>query len=762
MSAAYPIEALLRPPVELYSAAVSAAAALVTALAPDAFMMIPTVAYTTSAVLGVFAVVRAKEGLGVLRFQRNLRRVPHYEMRASKIPYSHKRLFLGRGFLWTQKHTQRLRAALSPDAEIYLRPSAAYQWARRKEVEWEHLPVLRHLAEGLGRDTWWNPLRPLPDVGGKAALHGVEPDEEDVYMNLSERVGHTSVLGATRVGKTRLMEVLVTQDIRRGDIVVVFDPKGDADLLRRVYAEAQRAGRLDDLYIFHLGFPEISARYNPIGSFSRITQVASRLTGPLPDSGNAAAFKEFSWRFANAIACAVTALGQRPDIHLFKRYISNIEPLFVQYTEFWLSTQGPADWRAKVQKLEGEVKGNKELMFTYKGRGYHAIALAQYLVTNDIYDPIADSLRGAFTYDRTFFDKLVASLLPLLEKLTTGSIDELLVPDYTNTDDPRPIIDWMHVIRRRGIVYVGFDALTDPVVSAAVGASMFSDITSGLGHIYKHSVDFGLPTLDSGRPKALHARRARRLPKICVHADEFNEIIGEEFIPMLNKGGGAGLCVTAYTQTSSDIEARLGNLARAEQAMGNFNTLIMLRVKNQKTAEVLTSQLREVDVSTLVEVSGASDSSVVGDGVDFTSRNEDRISVLQVPTLQPADIMSLPKGQAYVLTEGATLRKIRMPLPARDDDAELPPTLESMAKAMEKRYITGEQWWSQRLDSVVASQSQVSSQPTPVGRSAQTEERAAQWTGLGTGADAYADRDLTDAQDPAHALGVAVNAEDHA
>jgi conjugative coupling factor TraD (TOL family) len=757
MSAAYPIEALLRPPVELYSAAVSAAAACATALAPDAFMMIPEVAYATSAVLGVFAVVRANEGLGVLRFQRNLKRVPHYEMRASKIPYSHKRLFLGRGFLWTQKHTQRLRAAFSPDAEIYLRPSAAYQWARRKEVEWEHLPVLRHLAEGLSRDTWWNPLRPLPDVGGKAALHGVEPDEEDVYMNLSERVGHTLVLGATRVGKTRLEEVLVSQDIRRGDIVVVFDPKGDADLLRRVYTEAQRAGRLDELYIFHLGFPEISARYNTIGSFSRITEVASRLTGPLPDSGNAAAFKEFSWRFANAIACAVVALGQRPDIHVFKRYISNIEPLFVQYTEFWLSNNGPADWRAKVQKLEGEVKDSKELKFTYKGRGYHAIALAQYLITHDIYDPIADSLRGAFTYDRTFFDKLVASLLPLLEKLTTGSIDELLVPDYTNTDDPRPILDWMNVIRRRGIVYVGFDALTDPVVCAAVGASMFSDITSGLGHIYKNTVDFGLPTLNGGLQKT------RQLPKICVHADEFNEIIGEEFIPMLNKGGGAGLCVTAYTQTSGDIEARVGSLARAEQVMGNFNTLVMLRVKNQKTAEVLTTQLREVDVSTLVEVSGASDSSDIGDGVDFTSRNEDRISVLQVPTLVPADIMSLPKGQAFVLTEGATLRKIRMPLPARDDDADLPPTLESMAKAMEKRYTTGEQWWSQRVGSVTGFQTkrQASAPLAPFAHpvAMHVEERTAQWTDGTDGAGAlYAQDD----RDPTDALDVAVNAEDDA
>ncbi len=35
-------------------------------------------------------------------------------------------------------------------------------------------------------------------------------------MDLRERVGHMLVLGTTRVGKTRLAEVLITQDIRRG------------------------------------------------------------------------------------------------------------------------------------------------------------------------------------------------------------------------------------------------------------------------------------------------------------------------------------------------------------------------------------------------------------------------------------------------------------------------------------------------------------------------------------------------------------------
>ena len=150
-------------------------------------------------------------------------------------------------------------------------------------------------------------------VGGDPAIHGVEPDETEIWMDLEDRVGHTLVLGTTRVGKTRLAELLIAQDIRRGEVVIVFDPKGDVDLLRRVFAEAERAGRGGEFFMFHLGHPEISARYNPVGSFSRITEVATRIAGQLPSEGQSAAFKEFVWRFVNVMARALVALGRKPD-----------------------------------------------------------------------------------------------------------------------------------------------------------------------------------------------------------------------------------------------------------------------------------------------------------------------------------------------------------------------------------------------------------------------------------------------------------------
>jgi hypothetical protein len=94
----------------------------------------------------------------------------------------------------------------------------------------------------------------------------------------------------------------------------------------------------------------------------------------------------------------------------------------------------------------------------------------------------------------------VASLLPLLEKLTTGKTAELLSPDYQDIDDTRPIFDWEQIIRKKAVVYVGLDALSDSEVASAVGNSMFADLVSVAGHIYKHGINAGLPGGKEGSP----------------------------------------------------------------------------------------------------------------------------------------------------------------------------------------------------------------------------------------------------------------------
>ncbi len=682
MSSSYPLEVFLRPPVELWSGTISLSAGIICGMAPSTLMMTPSVGYTSSIILIGHAIYRINQGIKVIRYQRNLKRLPRFQMTSLQIPCYRNQLYIGQGFKWGQKHTQRIKDTLSPSARKYIEPSKIYAVVRRFERAVEN-NALNFIGELTSKDHPFNPFRPYPAIGGNPALHAIEPNEVEALLPLSERVGHTLVLGTTRVGKSRLAEILIEQDIRRGDgPVIVFDPKSDSGLLSRMYMAAKRTGREDDFFIFHLGFPEISARYNAVGNFGRITEVASRISGQLSAEGNSAAFKEFAWRFINIVARALVSLGQRPDYNNILRYVTDIEPLFSEYLDWWLPRNGEQGWVEDINDLthEADIQYKKNPRLA-KHANARTEALRTYVEQTGISDPIILGLLSALRYDRTYFDKLVASLLPLLEKLTTGKIGELIAPNYFDVDDERPIIDWTQIIRKKGIVYVGLDALTDSEVASAVGNSMFSDLVSTCGLIYKHGSEHGMLGGESNV-----------MPKICLHADEFNELMGDEFLPMVNKSGGSGMQITAYTQSRGDIEARLGNAAKARQVEDNFNNLIMLRVKEKGTAELLTNQLPEVEISQIMTVSGAADSSDTENAVDFTSNTQDRISMLRVPMLEPSHVTALPKGQAFCLLDGGHLWKVRFPLPVEDDD-EMPENMKELISAMDKSYHTAEGWW---------------------------------------------------------------------
>ena len=151
--------------------------------------------------------------------------------------------------------------------------------------------------------------------------------------------------------------------------------------------------------------------------------------------------------------------------------------------------------------------------------------------------------------------------------------------------------------------------------------------------------------------------------RLNLHCDELSEIIQDSFVKILNKAGGAGFQVTAYAQTIQDMEVALGSKAKAEVTEGNFNTLIMLRPKNEETANLLIKMLPQVGVVDHTQVSLVNDTPHGEDGVYFNTTNEDRVQTSSVPMIDVNDVISLPKGQAYVLVNGGELFKIRIPLP---------------------------------------------------------------------------------------------------
>lgn len=642
----YPIEALLRAPVEWSSSVAAASLAAIALRAPDFMLMTQAAGQTVAGLLGVLAVVRGYQGWRVVRYQRGLRHHRRYRVAAHSLQPKTEGLFLGQGFLWTAQHTQRLWDATRAANRRFIEP--ARPWARAAS-------------------------RP-PAISGLPALHGVGllEGEHPIYLPWEERQGHVFYVGTTGVGKTRALELAVIQDICRGLPVICMDPKGDPDLFRRLHAEAMRAQR--PFYFFHLGYPDHSARYNPIGRFSRITEVATRIANELPSQGNAEAFRQFAWLFTHIIARALFALGEKPDYRKILQSMNNIEPLLVRYFEAWFDREGPENWRALVA-MDADGPGPRAAVPGHlKNRDPRAVRLVQFYKAQEDYDPVADGLRRAFEYDKTFFDKISVAVQPLLEKLLAGRIGELINPDYGDLTDARPVLDWETAIRQRAIVYCGFDALTDPEIAAAVGQGFMADLVAYAGELYKHGAGQNLAV-----PEAP--------PEICLHLDEFSELVrGPEIIQALNKGRGAGLRFSVYTQTLADIAAGLGSRERADQVIGNVsNTIIMLRVADLKTAELLSERLGPVEVNMLMLVSAATDSSEPDSPIHFTSTMQDRVSTQKVLLLEAGYLMQLPRGHAFVLMAGGQLYKVQ--LPELDAPAHrLPGDLNRIASDMEHRY----------------------------------------------------------------------------
>lgn len=660
-------------------------------LASEMALLVPSIAWAGSAVFLYRAWVRGCHGYYVASYQRNLTRLPPYRMESRALRQL-KNQFLGMGFLWESIHAQRLYDIELHKNQRFTRFSDGYYRARAYCNRQHHSLFARALARYLESDSLLNPWRPAPGLEGKTWLHtvGMPEGEQPVYQPLSTRVSHTIVFGTTRVGKTRMAEVLITQDIHRGDIVIVFDPKGDRELLLRMYVEAKAAGREDQFYMFHLGFPELSAQYNPVGSFLRVTEVATRIANQMPGEGQSAAFREFVWAFVNQIAKGLVLLGRTPSYPMLKQYSADVEPLFIDMMEL-LYQRHNHDYRPRLAEYEAALlmpaEKRRDAGFNFvipramndrgqRGKAFWLLfrEVGEQLPLTPTERDVALSMMKAFQTDASYMAKLVASLDPFLEKMTTGAVSRLIAPDFTDLN--RDVFSWSQIIQARGIVYIGLDALSDAEVAATVGNSMFADLTSVAGRLYKHGADHGLPAY----PKTGYQ------PKICLHADEFNELAGPEFVPMLNKAGGAGVQVTAYTQTLPDIEARVGSKSKAEQMLGNFNTVVMLRVLNESTARLLVEKTNKVNVSDIATFSGSSDNPDITSSVRFHASTQSREVSQSVELLRTSDLAKLPKGQAFALLDGNNLYKLRIPLLRYNTREAVPDDIDAVAREMEKNY----------------------------------------------------------------------------
>lgn len=636
----YSFENQLRTPWEFASAITSLAFGIITI---NDSVMLSLDSLSSKIVAGAFLVLsllRFIQGLSIVKYKKNLLNLKPYTMGTPHVPLNKGKLYLGEGFKWLPEHKQRFHLLSLVQNQKYLQKSKLYQYIQAKS----HIHKICNLMTKLPF------LKPMPDIGGKPWLHGVGvANEKSVYLNEPSRL-HTLILGTTQVGKSRLLSILVNQDIRNGEAVIVLDPKGDLGIVQAMYAACIAANRIDDFTILHPGFPKLSAKYNPIADFSNVSEVATRSTSAIDAEGEGKQFKDFAWKFLNITATALSEIGEQISYKNLAFFITRPRQLLELYCDIIMPKikENYHDSVKDILSKESEKvdrKGNKsELMTRADAVRIYISKYIEKLIAKNQYSNLQDNiiieLFEAAKLGEEYYSKITASLGPVFDKINKTSASEIFSWTASNH---LPVITLEKAIKEKKVIYFGLDAMTNQAMSEAIGKALIADLVSVAGRIYKEST--------------------KKHP-VFVHADEFSEIVQDEFITLLNKSGGAGIRVTSYAQTINDIASAFGsNKDKAKMLIGNFGTLGMLRVQNLDTARIFTECLEQVSIRSSTPSTMSSDKPDKDNGELFHTYNTDTVSEKKEFILSENELFSLPKGQAYFLINGGELYKIRMPMP---------------------------------------------------------------------------------------------------
>lgn len=551
-------------------------------------------------------------------------------------------LWLGWGYRWEPRHTQRAYEVMKHDlVDIY-------------PPKW----VLRMLGEKR------NPA----DERGMQWIHGLEEKEKDILVSFDALKGHCAVIATTGSIKTRLVALFAFQLASRGDTIICLDPKGDSELREILRACAVRTGNPGRFMMMHPAFASKSIRMDLLKNWDRVSQVASRVSLVL-GSQEESTFKEFCWNAVHSITNGMKFVGRRVSIATLKTAMQSrvaVERLtedamvkFFRETAPHLLVKVEEEVNKALSEGGGKGRGKSKGNLVETGsleltcmievfNKYLAIDHSEAKRTGNIEKP--EELSGLVSIleaNKEWFGKMIVSITPMLTKLSTDDLKGLLSPDYDDINDDRPIMDMMRVVKGSHILYVGTDTLADPSVGHALAAMLLADTSAVAAEIYNHGVEG-----DDGKQQR----------RIHVIVDEWGDAMCEPLIQQANKGRGAGIFIWALGQTLADLTDALGgNEHKALRFMGNMNNLIVGATQDSATMRMVSEKLGMTAIQTMSE--GQSSGSKTEDtGLEFSVNRattlKETVSELFPPSLLP----SLPNLQYVAMLNRSEVLKGRIPV----------------------------------------------------------------------------------------------------
>jgi conjugal transfer pilus assembly protein TraD len=513
-------------------------------------------------------------------------------LKIAKKASSQEAVWLGSGFHWTDIEAGRMHALIG-----------------------------RGVAAQMGKG--------ILHKNGAYWLHGLDK-EGDTYADLANLVGHTLIVGTTRVGKTRLFDLLIAQAICRGEPVIVIDPKGDHGLANNARRVCEALGQGDRFIYFHPAHPEKSACIDPLRNWNRKTELASRIAALIPSETGADPFTAFGWKVLNDIVNGLIATGVRPNMVQLRRYIEGgPEDLLLKALRLHFK-HNVRDWESRVSSFVKQYKGNQLLAY---------ITFYKEIVIHDAQNVDLDGLISTYEHNRDHFQKMVASLIPILSMLTSDPLTDLLSPDF-DVGHARVVTDMARAIRADKVLYVGLDSLADATVGSAIGSVLLADLAAVAGDRYNYGIDTIKP--------------------VNLFIDEAAEVINQPTIQLMNKGGGALFRVTIATQTFADFASRLGDENKARQVLANTNNKIALRILDAETQQYIADGIPKIKARTLMIRYGHNVDSNIHDA--YSASYQEQAVEEEADLIPPAILSELPPLHFFARLSGGKTIKGRLPI----------------------------------------------------------------------------------------------------
>lgn len=546
-------------------------------------------------------------------------------------------LWLGRGWRWEPSHTALAYEVMKRDITDVYPPD----WLLKL------LKIKRKPAEERGLQ--W--------------IHGLEAEESDVLVPMDALKGHCAIIATTGAIKTRLAALIITQLVAKGDVVIVIDPKGDHELREICRLASAHTGNSDKFMMLHPAFASKSIRLDMLKNWDRVSQVASRISLVL-GSQEGDSFKDFCWSAVHKLTNGIKYLGRRVNLFTLKTSMesrSAVEHLAYDALKKFFAEEAP-QLKDRVQQELNKLAAAKRA--PKKGEVETGIAELTAMIMVFLTDvpetaeearelglPVKpEEVRGLVSIleaNKEWFGKMIVSITPMLTKLTTDDLNELLSPDYTDVEDERPIMDMKRIVEGKHVLYIGTDALADPSVGKAMTAMALADLASVAAEIYNH----GLEGDKGEEPRRIH-----------LIVDEWGDAMCEPLVQQANKGRGAGVFIWALGQTFADLVVAFGgDVSSAKRFMGNMNNLIVGAVQDPDTIQMVTEKFGMTAITMYGESKGVG-SKTEDTGMEFSANHGMSESDQRTELIPPDLLPQMPDLQYFALLNRSFKYKGRIPV----------------------------------------------------------------------------------------------------